>query len=430
MQFRAVVVGPEDTTSRVVGLSGGLSKLSLVPYPLEMEDVSQDLLGGIGNGASIIIFSDPLCFHFARDVLRMNKPMLCISYSGDSLYRTLINCLKSRGDEKPRFSIDMIDKYTVEEVLNVIGIHDSTVIAKHYEEGLTYNRLTEFHKDLYVRGSTDLPITTSRFVYNGLVESGIMACRIIPTDVSIREVLEAADALASYMDKRAQICVGLLRINNWGADAQEHSEYERKKTGLKLAGIFTNFCKSINACMKFSSDNEYFFYTTREDVERVTGNYRYMPLLQDISEELSMSISMGLGYGYTAYEAEKNCRAALNFSDGQGGGCYLLTENREVIGPFEAGRAVGFYSKDMHTKAAELARKSKISVATLNRIFDIIISSRKDTITANEVSEKLDITLRSARRIICGLEESGIARPEAEESDGRGRPRQVYKINI
>ena len=54
----------------------------------------------------------------------------------------------------------------------------------------------------------------------------------------------------------------------------------------------------------------------------------------------------------------------------------------------------------------------------------------KDTITANDIAEVLNITLRSARRILNSLNESGIASLIGKEQPaGRGRPRQVYKIN-
>ncbi len=199
-----------------------------------------------------------------------------------------------------------------------------------------------------------------------------------------------------------------------------------------MTELFINFCEKMKASMKFVNEDEYRFYATRGAVESATDNYKFMPLIQEINDKLPFTICIGLGYGYSANEGEKNSSEALKYAISYNkNSCYVVMEDGKIKGPLEQGKAIEFYSKTEEDEIIKLSEKSNVSVMTLSKIAGIMKSLKKDVITANEIAETLNITLRSARRILASLEEAGIAAAVGEEQPaGRGRPRQIFKISF
>lgn len=435
MPIKVAVIGPEDLVNKTLEEGDKYRDLVLVPYTYTSERETINIVNKCSMEADLILFTGPIPYYIASDANEIGIPMLYISYSGTAFYRTLFSnmeTLKLGTKDVLSFSVDTIHKEDVEEMLDELGIEKYDIYVKDYEEYITSEEIVEYHHKLYLNKKIDFSITCLTSAFEKLVDLGIPCCRIIPTNQAIRQTLELASLEAqNLVARKAQLCAGVVKILNWNnLDSYSPSEYEQQRMKLTMSESFINFCEKLKASMKFVNEDEYRFYATRGAVESATDNYKFMPLIQEVNDRLPFTVCIGLGYGYSANESEKNSSEALKYAISYNkNSCYVVMEDGKVKGPLEQGKSIEFYSKAEENEIIRLSEKSNISVVTLSKVAGIMKSLNKEVITANEIADTLNITLRSARRILASLEEAGIAIAVGEEQPaGRGRPRQIYKV--
>lgn len=434
MAVKVAVLGPQDLVDRIVSEGKNYKYLDMVPFSYKKETETMSIMSRLDNDVDLILFSGPIPYHIARKNVQRDLPMLYVSYSGSAFYKVLFCCFEQMDrncTKKLRFSLDTIHRATAEEILSELDITDYEMYTSENQGENAEENPTQFHIRLFNEGKIDFCITCLTSAYEALMNLKIPSYRIVPTMSSIREALGLTNLEArNLIFKEAQLCVGVMRIlNRQEMKNYSSSEYELKRMNLLVAELFINFSEGIKASMKVDSDDEYIFYATRGAVENVSNNYSCMPLIRDIEEHTSYKVCIGLGYGYSGNEAEKNSREALkhavNYKENT---CFVVFEDGKIRGPLEAGRTIEYYSGSQQADLIELAQKSGMSIMTLNKIISVF-QSGKEYITANTISESLNITLRSARRILNNLEKSGIILMAGEEQPAtRGRPRQIYKL--
>ncbi|MNZ69612.1 hypothetical protein D3C78_879190 [compost metagenome] len=174
------------------------------------------------------------------------------------------------------------------------------------------------------------------------------------------------------------------------------------------------------------------FITTRGIIEQVTHKFRDAPLLLEIMERLQWNASIGIGIGRTANEAEGKAREALlKAKSGGGGNCYLIMQDGIVYGPMGSELTLEYSARSENPELFSLAKKIGLSVGTINKLISLCRRLGTSTLTASQLAEGFGITLRSARRIMAVLEKYEMARIVGEEQPaGRGRPRQIYTLNL
>ncbi|MDU5951214.1 MAG: transcriptional regulator, partial [Paenibacillus macerans] len=174
------------------------------------------------------------------------------------------------------------------------------------------------------------------------------------------------------------------------------------------------------------------FITTHGIIEQVTRKFQEAPLLLEVMERLQWNASIGIGLGRTANEAEGKAREALQKAKAGGGGnCFLMMQDGLVYGPLGSELTLKYSARSEDPELISLAKKAGLSVGTINKLISLCRRLGTSTLTAAQLAEGFGITLRSARRIMAALEKYGIASIVGEEQPvGRGRPRQIYALNL
>jgi hypothetical protein len=436
MAIKVSVIGPTDLVDKIIEEGRKFKDLVLVGYPYKDETETMTLINLCINNTDLILFAGPIPYNIARKSIEDDIPMLYVSFSGTALYKALFNytCLECLNNNKClRFSVDTIHKSIVEEMLKELNISNYEIYVNDSDITKSSTELANYHSDLYYSGKIDFMITCLTSTFDRLKSEGMTVYRIIPTITSIRDSLKMVYLEAqNIISKKAHLCVGVMKILSFNKNESYNlSEYEQSRLKLAVSEQFINFCEGIKASMKFEGDDEYIFFATRGAIENITNYYRFMPIIRDITEQNSINVCIGLGYGYSANEAEKNSRNALMYAiNSKKNCCYVIMEDGKVRGPLQSGRIIEFYSRPQDSNISFLAEKTNLSAMKINRIFGVMESYGKNTITANEVAETLNITNRSARRILNSFEQAGIAKIIGEEQPiGRGRPRKIYGIN-
>ncbi|WP_055668915.1 hypothetical protein [Desnuesiella massiliensis] len=437
MAINIAVLGPKDLVSKTIEEGMNFQDLNLKDYGYGNESQTLMLAEKAQEHENILLFTGPIPYYMARNSDLIKIPMIYVSYSGTAFYKVLFSYLeqiKWDNTKTIRFSIDTIHEALVEEMLEELGIYDYKIYVKEYEDYITTEEIIEYHNKLYNEGKTDVAITCLTSAYDKLIGMNIPTYRITPTVNCIREALRLAKTEAKNVKSmKGQLCIGILKISNWNEmNTYVPSEYTQQRLRLNLMEMFIDFCEKIKASMKIVNEDEYIFYATRGAIEDITENYKYMPIIKEVNDSLPFKISIGLGFGYTANQAEQNSQEAIKYCGTFNKNCcYVVMEDGMVMGPLERGKNIEFYSRSEDEALLKLAEKSKVSVGTLNKIVGLTKALNKDVITANDIADTMNITLRSARRILSALEEADIAKVVGEEQPaGRGRPRQIFKILI
>lgn len=156
-----------------------------------------------------------------------------------------------------------------------------------------------------------------------------------------------------------------------------------------------------------------------------------MPLYQALMRTLQVSVSGGIGFGSTAYEADENAHRALSFARRSGQGKWMVvTDDHSVIGPLSSSAQLCFSFADATGLGRELAKRLKMSMTTVNRLLAVWDKLACDSVRADDMAFYLSITTRSARRILAMMVQEQLACVVGEEVLVKGRPRKLYQISL
>lgn len=437
MQARITVIGPGDLTERILDIhkmhKNRFPNLSLTACPYEHESEAPELVTRNLPRTDVFLFTGPVPYYRVKDEVKLDLVTDYISVSTISFIQAVYE-YRNRPDSegKPlRFSVDSLSRDSVTELLEDLNIGDYEAYVREYNGIVTTQELTDFHSGLQLEEKTDFAVTYLASAYEALRSGGFCAYRTKITNTAIRESLTRLNLEAgSIVSREAQICSGVMKIKNEAGASR--SAYENRRLLLSAIDAFITFCESLNASFRIDNENELTFVTTRGIMEKMSDGHKRMPLLARLERQVPMDFAIGIGYGRFANEAEKNARSALMHAENQGrSSCYYVMDDGYTAGVFGGGNTYDFSDSSYDGRWIEYAKDCGVSVMTLSKIAGIAASRSRQGFTANDIAEWMNITLRSARRLMRGLVSGGAARVVGEQQPiGRGRPRQIFEIII
>src|SRR5699024_10934544 len=265
------------------------------------------------------------------------------------------------------------------------------------------DEVVRFHEKLYKEKRIQGVLTGLKIVSDQLNDLGIPNEWILPTDGDITVSLERA--LLSTEQRRnleSQIVFGIIQIDNFEQlKRQIASEQKNQRLQLDIQRVILDYIESLDGYLSTLGSNEYMFVTTRGTFERVTQGYKYFPLITEIKKRYKVNISVGIGFGITANEAGTHAKMALLQSIDNGGGkCFIVKEDRIVIGPVENNIPLTYPLNITNKEVLKKGTKSSVSPYYLGKVISILKRKNTDTFTANDLATSLGITVRSANRTL------------------------------
>jgi uncharacterized protein YlbG (UPF0298 family) len=189
------------------------------------------------------------------------------------------------------------------------------------------------------------------------------------------------------------------------------------------------FAHVIHASVKQLDEALYVLYCTKGNIETLIEQNG----LPDFLDKWPEPAVIGFGYGATITEAEGNAKVALVFAekDMDGRCSYLLTEEKELHGPFPHEQRKQHRLKNDHPEILQIAKQTKLSPANLSKIIEFGRTSPSIHFTAADLAAYLQVTRRSTERILKKLVDHGYVKMVGEEMTyQQGRPRAVYELNM
>ncbi|MBR0305948.1 MAG: hypothetical protein IIX07_03960, partial [Lachnospiraceae bacterium] len=179
-------------------------------------------------------------------------------------------------------------------------------------------------------------------------------------------------------------------------------------------------------------DNDSFeAVTSRATVQKLTSNNTTCLLTSYLYEVLPFSTHIGWGIGYDIVTAHKHAHLALRESIMDPHQyTYLVSEEEKMIGPLCGDRTISYQIRP-DARTIRIANELGIAAINLQKILSLQKNRQMKEFSASDLVFYLDITPRSATRILKKLVEHGAAvQINRINLNGRGRPTAIYEIDL
>ncbi|GIN90283.1 hypothetical protein J22TS1_13340 [Siminovitchia terrae] len=416
MATKIAVIGPADFMHNITLLAEQIKDVEIVPYiysqPEESDAITRNL-----KPCDIVFYSGGLPYHFSVEARKhLTIPSLYMEQDEMTIAVSLLSIVHNQNITLEHLSVDVLDASFFSNVLKNIGApeanHHVIDFAGMLPAGFDINQIVQFHQELYKSGQTKMALTSISSVYDQLMELGIPAQRMIdPSKALIRGLLNAKAKAELIKKNAAMIAVCHMSFPSL--------TYPNAKVD--------SFARSIQASVHQRADSTVLLFCTRGDIE----SFIYTDSFRQFLQSWEGVATVGFGYGETASDAEEHAKIAQRFADHEKTSCaYILTEMKELYGPYPDD--VKFQSLvNVHPELVKLAKSIKISPANLSKIIQFSQYRQTLQFTAADLSSYLQVTRRSAERMIKKLVDHGSIKVVGEEMTyTQGRPRALYELDI
>lgn len=429
------IVGPEALETEIMKALEAFPNFQPIFLHSTPSTIELDVITSLINRVEVLLFTEFPTYLKAKQLVDFSIPAHYVPLMGTGLYRSLF-LIKNQYDIK-RFSIDTVEEKYIQRTLYELGESNYEIKSfPQYNQSSTIQSIVQFHQDNYHQLGS-IAITGIQEVSLKLSELNIPNEWVTPTYqdliVSLERGLLATEA---RKNKESQIVFGIIDIDKFDKATEKYTtEHEVQLFKLKFQQMMLNYTKLLDGHLINSGGEEFSFITTRGIFERETRGYKFIPLLNSAKSELGVTISIGVGFGRSAAEAGSHARLALRQSKELGGNvCYIVREDQSVIGPVDIITDTQYEKYDLSITDAELLQKAEqagMSAAYMTKLMARVARHKKYDYTAQELAQTLNITTRSAHRILLKWMDASLVDIVGEEKiTYKGRPRRIYRLSF
>ncbi|MBH9968234.1 hypothetical protein [Bacillus enclensis] len=429
------IIGPEElvaqTKETLKSFPNFKPHFSIIKPGSIIAEAAKDLMYDV----DVLMFTEYHLYNLAKQFLDFPIPVHHVPLMGTGLYRSLFLIKNSHGLKN--LSIDTIEKKYVEKILVELGEENSelSVFQKQSNPPLISD-IVGFHAENHERRGA-IALTGIQEVSKRLHELNIPYEWVTPTQQDMIVSLERALlATETRRNKESQIVFGLINVDDFKKITEKYqSEHDVQLLKLNIQQMLLDYIKQLDGHLINLGGEEYSFITTRGIFERETRGYKFIPLLQETNHAMGITLSIGVGFGSTAAEAGSHARLALRQAKDSGGDvCYIVRENRSVLGPVDITTNTQYERYDLAITDAELldrAEKAGMSASYMTKLMARVERYGIVDYTAQELASTLNITVRSAHRILLKWMDAELVDIVGEEKlTHKGRPRRIYRLSF
>lgn len=286
-----------------------------------------------------------------------------------------------------------------------------------------YQPLQAYYKELWDSGAVDLLVTRFASMTEFFDANQIRHYYLAP---SRETMLETYQNLLLQLDTRSiretAACIGFV----------QSPEKLSEKQSEQLWGELQAYNKQLGMPFLIYRQERWFELTTNISVLKdLSQQYTVSPMAAFLSDRLSFPVCIGWGCSSSVMEAHRNGHRALKQAVQLGTtATFIVTDDNRLIGPLSSERRI-VYSDSPDPALYQLSEKVGISPLYLSRIHAVLRQKGAATLSSEELAFFLNVTTRSASRILNKLEAAGAAKVEYNRQlNLRGRPAKIYSIDL
>ena len=411
--------------------------ITYLPYSTSLELVNL-YLENIHQFDGILFSGEYPYNYIVENVGRITKPCRYLDLEDRDFYRLVARLLVRQPNID--FSRVIFDAYTVtgnKQALKKPIFEDifppkqcpkiSTIIGpSFFSENLNviYDAAMKAYRAHWESGTVDLFVTRLTNLSRQMEADGIPHILMQPCPATIMNCFDKllADIQAARVENSLTACC-LIQIAR--EDPTEDEFALLKKT-------LDRFNSEQNMVFVLRQNGSLFNVVTSSAVVReLTNQYSTCLLTSYLFEALPFSTYIGWGIGFDIITAHQNAMRALQetYRDTRRY-TYLINESDEMIGPLCGDRTIS-YQLHPSARTARLAQVMGISAVNLEKLISLQKKKHITEVTASDLVFYLDITSRSATRILQKLVKYGAATQiDTLRLNSRGRPAASYKLDL
>lgn len=436
MKIKIGIIGPQDSIRKILEFAKEFEESAeLVPYAYKVKDSAIELTSLCQEHTDLVLYTGEAPYRIALQAGIIRKPALFLPRNGSCIYKALWE-MRNDGVEIKNISTEGLLKEEVLETASELGIEDfgnvyTFDIFNNFN--VDYVQIADYHTRLFKEGSVGAVITAFSKIYEMLKDHEIPVYKVFPTKSLIRENLHKALLLGKMkISKDAQVAVQIVKIRDpKGVSASEYDFMSRRN---RLESMLIQYTRENLGSLFPMGRDEYLIFTNRGAIENADFQRRFDT--RDFSKDTFNAIlSSGIGFGNTVYEAENNARAALGHAAERDFHCaFIIDDNGTISGPYakEEDLVLSYsLSSGKSEEIRKMADATTLSPVYIAKLRSLIEKNNKNVVDAPIVADYLNISVRSARRILTVLTQSGFAIVKYTESKAKtGRPCHVYELNL
>lgn len=346
-----------------------------------------------------IITSGPIGYEIIKNSVELLTPLYHFDISKGDLYKYLFNILKE--NPKIDFSRVYIDFISPEKkeywFQDIFKKEEEPIFYKiNFSNKNLYETLKNNYTNLKNNKKMDIVLTRISNMVEFLKNEKISFDFLFPSEENIKNtVLEVIKDIKILKSEKKQIIFGKLLLNEISADIEEEIHSISKNCIVKILD------KSIEILMIY------------EDF--INSN-----IALNLKKKLKMNFFSGWGKGNNINEARYNSEKAYKKSkETNFEVVYLVSTNSEII-----------LSEidDEKKKNIEIIEKLKeLNITKQNSEKLIELFRSKEKVSCASLATYLDISERTANRLLLKLEENNLAISNLIKIS-RGRPKKIYQL--
>lgn len=346
-----------------------------------------------------IITSGPIGYEIIKNSVELLTPLYHFDISKGDLYKYLFNILKE--NPKIDFSRVYIDFISPEKkeywFQDIFKKEEEPIFYKiNFSNKNLYETLKNNYTNLKNNKKMDIVLTRISNMVEFLKNEKISFDFLFPSEENIKNtVLEVIKDIKILKSEKKQIIFGKLLLNEVSADIEEEIHSVSKNCIVKILD------KSIEILMIY------------EDF--INSN-----IALNLKKKLKMNFFSGWGKGNNINEARYNAEKAYKKSkETNFEVVYLVSTNSEII-----------LSEidDEKKKNIEIIEKLKeLNITKQNSEKLIELFRSKEKVSCASLATYLDISERTANRLLVKLEENNLAISNLIKIS-RGRPKKLYQL--
>ena len=346
-----------------------------------------------------IITSGPIGYEIIKNSVELLTPLYHFDISKGDLYKYLFNILKE--NPKIDFSRVYIDFISPEKkeywFQDIFKKEEEPIFYKiNFSNKNLYETLKNNYTNLKNNKKMDIVLTRISNMVEFLKNEKISFDFLFPSEENIKNtVLEVIKDIKNLKSEKKQIIFGKLLLNEISADIEEEIHSISKNCIVKILD------KSIEILMIY------------EDF--INSN-----IALNLKKKLKMNFFSGWGKGNNINEARYNAEKAYKKSkETNFEVVYLVSTNSEII-----------LSEidDEKKKNIEIIEKLKeLNITKQNSEKLIELFRSKEKVSCASLAAYLDISERTANRLLLKLEENNLAISNLIKIS-RGRPKKLYQL--
>ncbi len=285
-----------------------------------------------------------------------------------------------------------------------------------------YKPLQSYYKEVWDSGEIDLMVTRFASMAEYFCTHKIKHFYLAPSKETMQETYQKLlEQLKTKSIRETAACIALVA----SPQKLDTSQMQMLWNGIQ------GYNKQCNLKFLAYQQTEWIELTTNIAIlKEVTQQYTVSPMAAYLSEYLPFPVCIGWGCASDVTDAHRNGYRALKHGIQSGeAGTYVVTEDNTLIGPLSSSRRV-VCSDVPNPLLIRAGERVGISPLYLSKIASVLQQKGDYTLSSEELAYFLNVTTRSASRILNKLETGGLAKVEySRQLNLRGRPAKIYCID-